>query len=241
MVYNDTTNLQGLVQDVDFLVDTDSVTYKIADKTRNFNLALDEVTGTIIGCDGTWQWDDTNYTDLPRGLTSLQLNQQDYSFATDHLTINAIEIKDQSGNWKRLEPINLYPDYNRTNGVAGSDSITTFMNTPGIPQYYDKVGDSIFLYPAPNYTQTNSLKAFFQRKAKYFAINDTIAEPGFAQHLHRYLSICVAYDWAIAKQHPKASFLLNEKERYKKMVKDFYSIRIKDEVKRLRVSYQNNR
>lgn len=237
MIFNDVTNKQGLVQDVDFLVDTDSVTFSIADKTRSFNLALEEATGIIVGCDGTWQWDDTNYTNLPIGLTSVQSGQQDYSFAGDHLVIEALEIKDSLGAWTRLKPINLYPEYNE----ALKGSITSFMDNPGVPEYYDKVGNSIFLYPAPNYTQVSSLKAFFQRKAQPFTVADTTKEPGFASHLHRFLSVCVAYDWAIAKQHAKASFLLNEKDRYKKLIKDFYSVRVKDETKRLRVFPQNNR
>jgi hypothetical protein len=231
MIYTD------LIADVDFLVDTDSVIYPIIDKTRNFNLALDEVTGVIIGCDGTWQWDDSNYTDLPIGMTGLVVNQQDYSFADEHLAIEALEIKDATGAWKRLKPINLYPEYNE----ALRGSITSFMSTAGTPEYYDKVGDSIFLYPTPNYTQVNSLKAFFQRKAQPFVVSNTTKQAGFANHLHRYLSICVAYDWAVAKQHSKMNFLLNEKERYKKMIMDFYTKRIKDETKRLRPAYQNNR
>lgn len=64
-----------LKADVDFLVDTDSNTYSVVDKTRNFNIALDELTGIIIGCDGTWQWDDTNYTDLPIGTSTLTTSQ----------------------------------------------------------------------------------------------------------------------------------------------------------------------
>ena len=230
-------NYQDLQADVDFLVDTNSVIYTVADKTRNFNLALDELSGVIIGCDGTWQWDDSNYTDLPIGVTSIVNNQQDYSFADEHLTIEALEIKDASGNWTRLKPINLYPEFNE----ALRGSITSFMSTPGMPEYYDKVGDSVFLYPIPNYTQAESLKAFFQRKADPFTTADTTKEPGFAKHLHRYLSISVAYDWAVAKSHPKMNFLLNEKERYKKMIMDFYTKRIKDEVRRLKPLYQNNK
>jgi len=228
------TNLQA---DVDFLVDTDSNTYSVADKTRNFNLALDEISGIIIGCDGRWQWDDTNYTDLPIGLANLVSSQQDYSFADEHLTIEAIEIKDTNGNWKRLKEIDLYPDYNEQNKT----SITQFMSTPGIPEYYDKAGDSIFLYPPANFSQSNSLKAFFQRKAEHFTTGNTTKEPGFASHLHRFLSFSVAYDWAIAKQHPKANWLASKKEEFKNLVKAFYTVRSKDVRKRLNVIQQNNK
>lgn len=237
MVLNDTTNKQGIFQDIDFLVDTNITIYPAADKVRNINASLDEAVSIIIGADGNWQFDDTNYTTLPIGTTNLVSGQQDYSFSDTYLTIEAIEVKDASGTWIRLEPIDLYPDYNRTlNG-----SISNFMSTSGTPQYYDKVGDSIFLYPKPNYNSTAGLKAFFQRKMDPFTASDTTKEPGFAPHLHRFCSISASYDWAVAKSHAKMNFLLNEKNRYAKMIKDFYGTRRKDETKIMRPGYQNNK
>jgi len=230
----DYTTLQA---DVDFLVDTDTNTYSVADKTRNFNIALDEVSGIIIGCDGEWQWDDSNYTDLPIGVATLTAGQQDYSFADEHLFINAIEIKDINGNWTRLKPIDLYPEYN----LQSKSSITDYMSTNGVPEYYDKVGDSIFLYPAPNYTQAASLKAYFQRKAEPFTTADTTKKPGFANNLHRFLSISVAYDWAVAKQHAKQNWLLNEKNRYITMIKQMYSKRDKDVRPKMKANVENNK
>jgi hypothetical protein len=277
MILNDTVNKSGLFQDIDFLVDTNDSIYLPVDKLRNINLAQEEITGVIIACDGTWQWDDSNYTDLPIGKTNLVANQKDYSFADDHLVINAIEIQDLQGNWKRLEPIDKYPDFNRAlyhksitniqntsttvtqdllelqdgsqfllqNGdtllFSETTTITSGLEVSGTPLYYDKVGESIMLYPSPNYSLTNGLKAFYQRKAQSFTITDSNKAPGFAPHLHRYLSICASYDWAIAKSHPKMKFLLSEKNRYTKLIKDFYSIRIKDETKRIQPYYQNNR
>jgi hypothetical protein len=230
----DYTTLQA---DVDFLVDTDSNTYSVANKTRNFNIALDELTGIIIGCDGTWQWDDTNYTDLPIGTSTLTASQEDYSFAYEHLYVEAVEVKLTTNEWRRLKPIDLYPEYNQ----QSKTSITDFMSTPGIPEYYDKIGTSIFLYPAPNYTQAASLKVFFQRKANPFETTDTTKKPGFANHLHRYLSICVAYDWAIGHNNAKVAYLLSEKNRFTQLIKNFYSQRVKDETRKLGVIQQNNK
>lgn len=230
----DYTTLQA---DVDFLVDTDSNTYSVADKTRNFNMGLDEISGVIIGCDGEWQWDDTNYTDLPIGTANLVANQKDYSFSDEHLVINALEVKNQNGEWKRLKAIDLYPDYN----LQSKSSITDYLSTAGDPEYYDKVGDSIFLYPSPSYSQATSLKAFFQRKSEHFETTDTTKKPGFANHLHRFLSISVAYDWAVAKQHSKLNWLLNEKNRYINLIKQFYSKREKDVRNRMRANVENNK
>lgn len=233
MIYSDPTTKQGLVQDVDFLVDTDNNTYPIEQKTRNFNNAGNYASALIIGCDGTWQWNDTNYTTLPIGTDSLTNGQQTYRFASEHLFVLAVEIKDTNGNWLKLKPIDLYS--------SDTNTITDFMKTPGVPQYYDKSSDVITLYPAPNYTQAASLKVHYQTKLTQFLTTDTTKEPGFAPHLHRYLSICVAYDWAVAKQHPKMNWLANEKTRYEQEIVKFYSRRTKDEVRRIVPMYQNNR
>lgn len=219
--------------DTDFLAGTSSATYRIADKTRNANLALDEITGVIIGCDGTWQFDDTNYTDLPIGSTNLIINQKDYSFNDEFLTIESVEIKDNSGNVIKIKPKDLYQE--------DVDSITDYSESTGTPKYYDKIGNSIFLYPSPNYNSTDGLKVYFQRKMDRFEITDTTKEPGFASHLHRFVSICMSYDWAVAKQHLKMNWLLTEKNRYIDLIKKHYSKRQKDEKFRLRVIQQNNK
>ncbi|MBP9759665.1 hypothetical protein KBD45_08290 [Candidatus Dojkabacteria bacterium] len=219
--------------DVDFLADTDSVTYPVADKTRNANLALNEASAIIIGCDGTWQWDDTNYTTLPIGVTDLVSGQQQYRYDATQLYVEGMENKDASGNWKKLIPIDLYTEQ--------TTSITDFMKSTGTPTHYDLVGDIVFLYPSPNYSQSSSLKVFYQRKAQAFTISDTTKEAGFAPHLHRFISISVAYDWAVAKQHPKQVSLLNEKNRYIEMIKKVYSKRDKTERPKLQIINQNNK
>jgi hypothetical protein len=103
------------------------------------------------------------------------------------------------------------------------------------------VGESFFIYPPANYTQAASLKAFYQRKADPFTTGDTTKKPGFALHLHRFLSFSVAYDWAIAKQHPKGNWLAGKKEEFKTMIKAFYTKRTKDETKKMIPGYQNNK
>lgn len=223
-----------ILNDVDFIVSTNSATYPIADKTRSANNAMDWVTAVILSADGTWQWDDSNYTDLPIGTATLTANQPDYSFDATVLTVNEVEIKTTTGTWEKLQPIDLYTKQD-------DKSISDFESTAGTPKYYDKVGNSIFLYPKPAYTQAGSLKVFYQRIPSYFQTTDTTKEPGFAKHLHRYLAICIAYDWAVAKEHTKLNWLFQEKQRFEEKIKEFYSSRTKDEPRRLVPGYQNNR
>lgn len=201
MIFNDTSgNGAGLVQDIDFLVNSDSNSYPLADKTRNINRYYEKAVAAIFEADGRWEYDDQNSSDLPIATTALVQNQQDYSFDPSFLIVSRVEVKDQSGNWTALAPFSQ-SDIVR-GGIPGyipSQSLTQFLNTPGIPQYYDKMANSIFLYPAPSYAQVTSLKVYFQRQTTYFVPTDTTKSPGFSPLFHRILSMGAAVDYATAK------------------------------------------
>lgn len=204
MVFSDVTTSQGIVQDTYFEVNADATTYPIADVTRNSNAALDNVVTLILGADKRWQFDSTNATDLPIGSTGLVSGQQDYSFDDEYLVIKSIECSDSEGRWTKLIPIDNYDE---------PCALSQFETVNGVPKYYDKMGESILLYPAPNYTiaptdtPAGGLRAYFQRKIDYFVAGDTIKEPGFAKHLHKYIPIYNAYVYACAKDLQKQSVL----------------------------------
>lgn len=197
MVFNDSSTNQGIVQDTYFEASADSTSYPIADIVRNANNALDNAVTLILGADSRWQFDSTNATDLPIGTTSLVSGQQDYSFDSEYLVIKSIECSDSTGNWTKLIPIDNYDE-----DVALSE----FETTNGVPKYYDKMGESILLYPAPNYSiaptdsPAGGLRAYFQRNIEYFVAGDTTKTPGFAVHLHKYVSLYCAYVYACAKE-----------------------------------------
>lgn len=248
MDFNDTTLKQGLVQDCDWWVNSDVTSYPLADKVRSANMGINEVVGLILGADGRWQFDDTNYTDLPIGTTNLVLNQQDYGIDVSMVDITRVECKDVNGNWQYLVPFDqkdLTPPLGTptpigtltANATLGGNnySLTEFMNTAGTPIYYDKIANSIFLYPKPSYNSTGGLKVYFQRKASYFVVADTTKRPGFANHLHRYISFYMAKDYAVAKMLTgnKIQSLMNEMATMKQAIVDFYSARKKDEAVRM--------
>lgn len=240
MQFNDTTTKQGIVQDTYFEASANTSSYPIADVVRNSNTALDNVVTLILGADGRWQFDDTNSTDLPIGTTALVSGQQDYSFDSEYLVIKSIECSDSNGRWIKLEPIDNYDE-----DVA----LSQFETTNGIPKYYDKMGESILLYPAPNYSiapddaTPGGLRAYFQRKIDYFVANDTVKEPGFAKHLHKYIPLYNAYVYACAKNLPKQASLERRLRFYEGTkliggndagaITKFYSYREKDRVKRI--------
>jgi hypothetical protein len=244
MVFNDTTgNGQGIVQDVYFNVNADANSYPIADVTRNVNRAYDKVVSHILLADGRWEFDDQNATNLPIGTTDLVLGQKDYSFDPTFLIVSRVEVQDQNGNWIAMSPFNQ-SDIPR-GGIPGyipSQSLTDFLGTNGVPQYYDKMANSIFLYPAPSYNLTGGLKVYFQRNVSYFVPTDTTKTPGFSNLFHRLLSMEATLDYARAKNldiglpHGRIpnSFVAERDQLYIDL-ENYYSRKSKDENIQMRI------
>lgn len=213
MIFNGHATNQDIVSDTHFEASANSTSYPIADLTRNANTALDTATTLILMADDKWDFDSTNATDLPIGTADLLSAQQDYEFDDDFLVIKDVEIANSTGTWKKLIPIdNLTLDERQ--------AISAFETTNGVPEYYDKIGNSLMLYPAPNYNRRlieesqAGLKVFFQRNIDYFTTTDTVKEPGFAKHLHKYVPLYCAYVYACAKELPKENKLKSRLEFY---------------------------
>lgn len=199
MQINDTTGGgQGLYQDCLFELSVQVANYPFADFIRNANLAQDKFIELVIESQSNWNFDSNNATDLPIGTTALIAGQQDYSFDISYLTIN--------------EPIRiLNPDgitYTVLDAVNPAD--LSINPTQGIPTQYAKIGESLFLDPIPNYSMAAGLTAYFTRQLDYFAVTDTTKQPGFAGHLHKYISVYCAWAYAKAKNLPKLAQLSND-------------------------------
>lgn len=241
MVYNDTTGKQGIVQDAYWEAGADSNSYPIADVTRQANIGLDEAVTIILGADGKWNFDDSNATDLPIGATDLVASQNDYSFDAEFLTIRGIEIKTPSGTWVKLIPFD-------NTDLQGEQAFSQLETETGIPSHYKKMGSSIILLPTPNYSQREvqegeaGIRAFFQRNINYFTVSDTIKQPGFAGHLHKFLSLHIAEAYCRAKEkYKKADALLGQKAVWGQKILSFYSYRQLDTKKRITNNIQVKR
>lgn len=191
MVFSDPVNDSGLIQDINDWCGTDDISYPIAKKTRDINAWLDRVVSLILQSDGRWQWDDSNYTDLPIGIGNLFSGQQDYNISgSTFLNISRLEVMGTDGCYHLLEPIDEHDIQNQ--------ALSEYMKTPGMPKKYDKKGDSVFLYPVPSsefVTLTKGLKVSFQRVGSYFKATDTTKSPGFNPLFHRILSLGPSLDY----------------------------------------------
>lgn len=243
MQFSDTTNKTGIIELIEDLTGTQSSSsssYTLAKKTRDVNNAFAKFMILAISSAGRWQVDDTNQADYPIIYTDVNSGQNDYSFTDDGSTpanqildVTRVEIKDTSGIWRQLRPI----DQDDLNGVA----IDEFLKTTGQPEFYDKRANGLFLYPASNYTQSASLKVYYNRTPVYFLTTDTTKEPGIPDMFHEYLTIRPAYTYAHSKGLSNKADLRAEMLSMEEEIKEFYRDRNKDEKLKLRVAYRNPR
>lgn len=245
MQFNDTTNLTGIIQECEMLVfggDYGAIsdnTNLLKRFTALSNKGLDRVVSKILSSDNRWQWDGTNQTNYPIATTNLVAGQKDYVLAVEHLKILAVEAKDANGNYQVLKPIDQYDIH------AGGLALSEFMKTDGMPQFYDKTSDGVFLYPSPasgSVTTASGLKMYFQRGAKPFTSTDTTQQPGFVSLYHYLIPLWASYDYAVAQvMTDKASSLRAEIQVGEDELQNFFSRRDKDDQPRLRARPKNYR
>jgi len=227
MVFSDTSTNQGILQEIDFLLGTNSTTYTTNDKTRNVNRALEMVASIIQSADGKWDWEDSNNTDLPIGTTGIVSAQQDYSIDTTFLKIKQVFYVDENGQKQELR-------------LADKDEILELDSTDtGIPTAYTIIGNSVLLdvFPIKGTLAYPSIKlqVYFSRNVSYFTVSDTTKIAGFNPQFHRYLSLSASYDYAIAKGKEIAQSLRNEMAIMEKKITAFYSGRRQVENRNMKV------
>lgn len=223
-----------------FLVDADSTSFTAANLLITVNNALEVLIGKILNVDGSWQYDDTNYTDLPIGTGTLVNSQDSYSFSDEYLDILWVKIKDINGDWYFLKPIDeMERDKNEF-----SFALETYFETDGAPRYYDKLGDTIRLYPAPDngvtVTLSSGLKVGFQRTASLFTsaeVTTGTKVPGIASPYHTLIAYMAALPYAMNYKKDRVPiFEAKIRELTDDMLK-FYSRREKDKHKVMTSTY----
>lgn len=212
------------------LTKTNSSSITAANLTLFTQNAEDRVNQLLLRADQRWSFDDSNYSDLPIATTGLVSGQQDYSLATTHFTIDRVEVQDTAGNWTVLRPI--------SNQEIQFESLESHLKTNGLPIEYRKVGNSIFLYPIPNYTQAASLKVYFTRGVLKFdyslgtftdGTGSTASSPGFNAMFHDLIALWASYDFAVANALGNAQGVMAAIQQKEQELNDFYGLRRKDE------------
>jgi hypothetical protein len=244
--FSDTTNKNGVIQKIELLlqmqdgaISGDTVLLK--QFTGLVNDAYNEVSASILSMSPNWAWDDSNYTDHPRGVANLVADQRDYALpvaasgnnASTLLTVEGISILDIGGNETRLSPTDLEESY-----------LNEFYSTSGLPAVYRLTGNSVKIWPAASSsstTLTNGLIIYFRRTPDQFTSADTTQQPGFALPYHQILAYKAALDYATIRGLSNVQFLQLRVQELMNGLKELYAERdksFKNKISPRRESYK---
>ncbi len=220
MQFYDSSQKRAICQEIDRLCDSDDTSYPRLDKTARVNDALEVVEGWIMLSDGTWNFDDENYSNLPINTYTLVEGQTSYAIADKFLEIDEINVLDTNGMWQPLTPFDPYEL--RSSTVEQYFGITASSTPKGLPTHYDKQANNLKLYPAPaaaSVTLTLGLRIRHKRTASLFTpVSTTDADttvPGFPSPYHIILAYMASLPYCM-------SFKKDRVALYEKKIGDTY-------------------
>lgn len=225
MVYNDTTNLGGVVQEAEFRCNvpngTFSTTY-IKDITRLANVWVGNVVAWILQARDEWDYDDSNHTTYPILTANLVSGQDYYTFPTDIFKIQRVEVTFDGTTWKKANY------FDQANFDKALDATTIASNFSTSEPYYDTSYDSFRLLPTPTANVTAGLKIYIAREFDAFTTADTTQEPGFDSLWHYIIPLGIAFEWSKAKGLSQVNTLKTELLEAEQRLKQYYGDKQED-------------
>lgn len=205
LVFSDTTNKNGLIQEIEFWcglndgqISGDATLLKVT--TARINAGFDRIMPFLYSYSDYLKWDDQNHTDLPVGTINIVSGQADYTIASDDnslaiLNITNVQILVSPTGTQYFELQEMTTDDYRSRYATSPSTTDT-----GVPSHFYPKGNTIFLWPKPNYSATSGAKLFFEREASYFASTDTTKEAGIPRPMQALLPLYASYDWLIVNK-----------------------------------------
>lgn len=227
--------IADIVLEARALVDATSTSLTDATLLRRINDAYEQIVLKILHADGTWQFDDSNFTTNPTAKADLTTAVHEYTFTNAVLDIEEVAILDLNGLYIKLEPI----DPSELGGASFEEYFgitfngTSYVAQAGFPHYYDKVGKTIKFDKAPTASEatlTKGLRVRFSRTADFFTsgqVSTGTKEPGFAVN-HTILAYKSALPYALTYKKDRVGFISSEIIRLEKEIIEHYTLREKD-------------
>lgn len=207
-------NVTNLKADTRLLAHATSGTYQDADLMRNINIHYHDVARTIWEADGTWSYGEGENNTYYRSLGNASAS---YTIPTAALRIKQVEVKDGSGNWQKLIPI----DYDEL-----SISPEQYLTGTGTPLRYHLEGNQVRLFPAPGtgyVTMSSGMAVRLDPDVTDLAVTATTTEPAFPAAFHRILSYGAALD--LVENPDDRRMYLEQKNRLMTGLVRFYAKR----------------
>ena len=236
MTFNNGTD--SIVSDINFLVNTDDTIYPLTDKARNANKYYAKAFTLVRFANTRYRLKDTENT-FDSSTFNLVAGTGTYSSSgvlPDVVNENSIVTRvesfiDATGNDSRVL-INITES---EIPIAKTD----FFEQNGVPIYYEIIGTTITLYPAPDYTVAAGLRVYFTDGVKPFlgdnSASDNARIPSIPYDFHEYISKGAAYEYAIANDITKAETLKRDMTVMEKEMQK-YSLARSNTLKQSRLS-----
>lgn len=216
-------NFSTLITYSNQLLNTTNTVYPLADKARDANLTLKRIWSIIFDSYPGWEFDDRNYANLPIALTGLITGQQNYSLPSEAFTIRDVEVLVQNSTvFQKLVPITQ--EYINQKGLSDESMFTS----TGTSIYYRPIGSVIKLYPAPNYTQANSLRLTYDRGISGFLSTDTTKEPGIDAQFHEMVAIGMALEFSKRNVTGAINPFMDSWSQWENNMRQFYTRRYQE-------------
>lgn len=201
------------------------------------DFALDNYSNIVMTSDGRWKFDDINNTTHPKGYVAAVSGQNDYELDVTFLQVDQVHFKTSAGAWTVLEPVDS-KDYQDM-------PLDQVYKTAGTPKVFDYDGTSIWLYPAPNFSDSGdltdtanlSIRVRHTRPAIYVtALSDSLGIP----RTHTgYILADVCYQIATSTNDDSMVMFEREMARQADVVKNTMSVRDEASHRQLRPRASN--
>lgn len=245
MVYNDTTNGEGLLQLAEHWsgLNTGDITGDTNLKkifTSLLNRRLEKYLGRLGAGSRLSTIDDVSHSDQPFSYFNINSGQNDYQFLEDEdgnaiIDITSVMIL-SGGEYKTISKMSL--DDKRANEVMSPNSDNT-----GTPNQYLERNLTAFLDPVPDYDLENGGKIFYKRGPAYFDTDDTTKEPGIPLQFHQMLAVGISYDWVLPNKSNHQTLITRIENELNKWEKEFetYVSLTNPQRKRIKPKIENTR
>lgn len=247
MVFSEATNKTGMYEWFQDLCQVNPTSYTAYKYARDANNALADYLMLTLKVQGQWQFDDSNQAaeavisrNIVLGTYSYPITTDDETNANQVLQIERVECATEStADPKKFQVLEYYDEMDKglqspTLSITGYDSIIANRSVSGVPYAYAKRGNSIFLYPNPNFSATAGLKIFISRTTTYFAGTDTTKVAGIPQAHQKYLVLKPAYEYCAVNIPARANGILLLLNQAEKEIREYFSSRDKEAHKVMR-------
>jgi len=231
MQYSDTSALQGLKQDMYFLLGSDNGTapddYSDNDQKRNLNNWYRKAIALWLDATTDWLVSDTSASvNLVAGTRSYQLSAgAGLNISPQNLLkITRVEVSYDGSQYYKATPV-AQADIGAA--LADGDIDTEAGLNDTAQPFYVLRDDYIDIYPKPSANATNGLKVYYQTDIT--DLTNTTDYPKLPSLFTRYISLGGAYDYAMSRGLPNAGALRQEIEVYAGDIRSFIKERNTDE------------